>query len=64
MGYAKSPVYAEDPQTFNDLEELKIRRDIAGIRTQVLAKLFENRTSRMRFLIFIKAKKWVSPKLS
>lgn len=63
MGYAKSPVYAEDPHTFNDLE-LKIRRVIAGIRTQVLEKFFKNQTSRMRFLIFIKAKKWVFPKLS
>lgn len=46
----RSQVYADSPQTLNDFK-LKIRRVIAGIHLQLLEKVFENWTSRMRFLL-------------
>lgn len=48
-GYVKSLAYANKPQTLDDLET-NIRRIIADIRLQLLEKVVENWTSRLRFL--------------
>ncbi|GFX98511.1 retrovirus-related Pol polyprotein from transposon opus [Trichonephila clavipes] len=48
-GYVKSLVYADKPQTLDDLED-NIRRVIADIRPQMLEKVIENRTSRLDYL--------------
>ncbi|GFW02330.1 transposable element Tc3 transposase [Trichonephila clavipes] len=43
-GYAKSLVYADKPQTLDDLED-NIRRVIADIRPQMLEKVIEDWTT-------------------
>ncbi|GFY25333.1 transposable element Tc3 transposase [Trichonephila clavipes] len=48
-GYVKSLVYADKPQTFDDLED-NIRRVIADIRPQMLEKVIENWTSRLDYI--------------
>ncbi|GFS74620.1 hypothetical protein TNCV_3977661 [Trichonephila clavipes] len=45
----KSLVYAEKPQTLDHLEE-NIRRVIADIRPQMLEKVIENWTSRLKYI--------------
>ncbi|GFX60914.1 putative transposable element [Trichonephila clavipes] len=50
-GYVKSLVYADKPQTLDDLED-HIRRVIANIRPQMLEIVFENWTIR---LVYIRA---------
>ncbi|GFU85532.1 putative DD41D transposase [Trichonephila clavipes] len=45
-GYVKSLVYADKPQTLEDLED-NIRRVIADIRPQMLKKFIENWTTRL-----------------
>ncbi|GFW96929.1 uncharacterized protein TNCV_2160641 [Trichonephila clavipes] len=46
LGYVKSLVYADKPQTFDHLED-NIRRVIADIRPQMLEKVIDNWTSRL-----------------
>ncbi|GFU95047.1 hypothetical protein TNCV_4138311 [Trichonephila clavipes] len=46
LGYVKSLVYADKPQTLDHLED-NIRRVIADIRPQTLEKVIENWTSRL-----------------
>ncbi|GFY15773.1 transposable element Tc3 transposase [Trichonephila clavipes] len=48
-GYVKSLVYADKPQTLDDLED-NIRRVIADIRPQMLEKVIENWTSRLDYI--------------
>ncbi|GFY12797.1 putative DD41D transposase [Trichonephila clavipes] len=48
-GYVKSLVYADKPQTLDHLED-NIRRVIADIRPQMLAKVIENWTSRLDYI--------------
>lgn len=48
-GYVKSQVYADKPQTLNELEA-NIRRVIGGIQPQLLERVFENWTTRLGFL--------------
>ncbi|GFW44699.1 hypothetical protein TNCV_4482441 [Trichonephila clavipes] len=48
-GYVKSLVYADKPQPLDPLED-NIRRVIADIRTQMLEKVIENRTSRLDYI--------------
>ncbi|GFX56848.1 DUF4817 domain-containing protein [Trichonephila clavipes] len=49
MGYVKSLVYADKPQTLDHLED-NIRRVIADIRPQMLEKVIENWTSRLDYI--------------
>ncbi|GFV04025.1 hypothetical protein TNCV_916491 [Trichonephila clavipes] len=49
IGYVKSLVYADKPQTFDHLED-NIRRVIADIRPQMLEKVIENWTSRLDYI--------------
>ncbi|GFU70192.1 transposable element Tc3 transposase [Trichonephila clavipes] len=46
LGYVKSIVYADKPQTLED----NIRRVIADIRPQMLEKVIENWTSRLDYI--------------
>ncbi|GFT89277.1 transposable element Tc3 transposase [Trichonephila clavipes] len=48
-GYVKSLVYADKPQTLENLED-NIRRVIADIRPQMLEKVIENWTSRLDYI--------------
>ncbi|GFS94496.1 putative DD41D transposase [Trichonephila clavipes] len=48
-GYVKSLVYADKPQTFDNLED-NIRRVISDIRPQILEKVIENWTSRLDYI--------------
>ncbi|GFU44562.1 putative DD41D transposase [Trichonephila clavipes] len=48
-GYVKSLVYADKPQTLDNLED-NIRRVIADIRPQMLEKVIENWTSRLDYI--------------
>ncbi|GFT49218.1 transposable element Tcb2 transposase [Trichonephila clavipes] len=48
-GYVKSLIYADKPQTLDDLED-NIRRVIADIRPQMLEKVIENWTSRLDYI--------------
>ncbi|GFU76424.1 uncharacterized protein TNCV_4136201 [Trichonephila clavipes] len=48
-GYVKSSVYADKPQTLDHLED-DIRRVIADIRPQMLAKVIENWTFRLYYI--------------
>ncbi|GFV22315.1 DUF4817 domain-containing protein [Trichonephila clavipes] len=48
-GYVKSLVYADNPQTFDHLED-NIRRVIVDIRPQMLEKVIENWTSRLDYI--------------
>ncbi|GFT10744.1 transposable element Tc3 transposase [Trichonephila clavipes] len=48
-GYVKSLVYADKPQTLDDLED-NIRHVIADIRPQMLEKVIENWTSRLDYI--------------
>ncbi|GFT75299.1 putative DD41D transposase [Trichonephila clavipes] len=48
-GYVKSLVYADKPQTLDDLED-NIHRVIADIRPQMLEKVIENCTSRLDYI--------------
>ncbi|GFT23642.1 putative DD41D transposase [Trichonephila clavipes] len=48
-GYVKSLVYADKPQTLDNLED-NIRRVIADIRPQMLEKVIENWTSRLVYI--------------
>ncbi|GFU48634.1 putative DD41D transposase [Trichonephila clavipes] len=48
-GYVKSLVYADKPQTLDQLED-NIRRVIANIRSQMLEKVIENWTSRLDYI--------------
>ncbi|GFW71415.1 putative DD41D transposase [Trichonephila clavipes] len=48
-GYVKSLVYADKPQTLDDLED-NIRRVIVDIRPQMLEKVIENWTSRLDYI--------------
>ncbi|GFU90726.1 putative DD41D transposase [Trichonephila clavipes] len=48
-GYVKSLVYANKPQTLENLED-NIRRVIADIRPQMLEKVIENWTSRLDYI--------------
>ncbi|XP_054283494.1 uncharacterized protein LOC129000557 [Macrosteles quadrilineatus] len=48
-GYVKSQIYADEPQTLNDLEA-NIPRVIGGIQPQLLERVFKNWTSRLGFL--------------
>ncbi|GFW49059.1 hypothetical protein TNCV_3902561 [Trichonephila clavipes] len=47
--YLQSLVYADKPQTLDQLED-KIRRVIADIRPQMLEKVIENWTSRLDYI--------------
>ncbi|GFU56085.1 putative transposable element [Trichonephila clavipes] len=47
--YLKSLVYADKPQTLDHLED-NIRRVITDIRSQMLEKVIENRTSRLDYI--------------
>ncbi|GFV72028.1 putative transposable element [Trichonephila clavipes] len=49
LGYVKSLVYADKPQTLDHLED-HIRRVIADIRPQMLEKFIENWTSRLNYI--------------
>ncbi|GFW63310.1 putative DD41D transposase [Trichonephila clavipes] len=49
LGYVKSLVYADKPQTLDHLED-NIRRVIAGIRLQMLEKVIEDWTSRLDYI--------------
>ncbi|GFT88579.1 hypothetical protein TNCV_904971 [Trichonephila clavipes] len=49
LGYVKSLVYADKPQTLDHLED-NIRRVIADIRPQMLEKVIENWTSRLDYI--------------
>ncbi|GFU24165.1 hypothetical protein TNCV_2007511 [Trichonephila clavipes] len=49
LGYVKSLVYADKPQTLDYLED-NIRRVIADIRAQMLEKVTENWTSRLDYI--------------
>ncbi|GFX54820.1 hypothetical protein TNCV_2557061 [Trichonephila clavipes] len=49
LGYVKSLVYADKPQTLDELED-NIRRVIADIRPQMLEKVIENWTSRLDYI--------------
>ncbi|GFV04172.1 transposable element Tc3 transposase [Trichonephila clavipes] len=49
LGYVKSFVYADKPQTLDHLED-NIRRVIADIRPQMLGKVIENWTSRLDYI--------------
>ncbi|GFU41681.1 putative transposable element [Trichonephila clavipes] len=49
LGYVKSLVYADKPQTLDHLED-HIRRVIADIRPQMLEKVIENWTSRLDYI--------------
>ncbi|GFV68697.1 hypothetical protein TNCV_821601 [Trichonephila clavipes] len=49
MGYVKSLVYEDKPQTLDHLED-NIRRVIADIRPQMLEKVIENWTSRLDYI--------------
>ncbi|GFW50847.1 uncharacterized protein TNCV_3591291 [Trichonephila clavipes] len=51
LGYVKSLVYADKPQTLDHLED-NIRRVIADIRPQMLEKVIENWTSRLDYIRF------------
>ncbi|GFV13207.1 putative DD41D transposase [Trichonephila clavipes] len=48
-GYVKSLVYADKPQTLDQLED-NIRRVIADIRPQMFEKVIENWTSRLDYI--------------
>ncbi|GFV66821.1 putative DD41D transposase [Trichonephila clavipes] len=48
-GYVKSLVYADKPQTLDNLED-NIRRVIADIQPQMLEKVIENWTSRLDYI--------------
>ncbi|GFW96098.1 putative transposable element [Trichonephila clavipes] len=48
-GYVKSLVYADKPQTLDQLED-NIHRVIADIRPQMLGKVIENWTSRLDYI--------------
>ncbi|GFY31435.1 DUF4817 domain-containing protein [Trichonephila clavipes] len=48
-GYVKLLVYADKPETFDNLED-NIRRVIADIRPQMLEKVIENWTSRLDYI--------------
>ncbi|GFT80484.1 putative DD41D transposase [Trichonephila clavipes] len=48
-GYVRSLVYADKPQTLDQLED-NIRRVIADIRPQMLEKVIENWTSRLDYI--------------
>ncbi|GFX48073.1 transposable element Tc3 transposase [Trichonephila clavipes] len=48
-GYVMSLVYADKPQTLDNLED-NIRRVIADIRPQMLEKVIENWTSRLDYI--------------
>ncbi|GFY31418.1 transposable element Tcb2 transposase [Trichonephila clavipes] len=50
LGYVKSLVYADKPQTLDHLED-NIRRVIADIRPQMLEKVIENWTSRLDYIL-------------
>ncbi|GFT02593.1 uncharacterized protein TNCV_1487881 [Trichonephila clavipes] len=49
LGYVKSLVYADKPQTLDHLED-NIHRVIADIRPQMLEKVIENWTSRFDYI--------------
>ncbi|GFV24974.1 transposable element Tc3 transposase [Trichonephila clavipes] len=49
LGYVKSLVYADKPQTLDHLED-NIRRVIADIRPQMLEKVIENWTFRLDYI--------------
>ncbi|GFV51280.1 putative transposable element [Trichonephila clavipes] len=49
LGYVKSLVYADKPQTLDHLED-NIRRVIADIRPQMLEKVIKNWTSRLDYI--------------
>ncbi|GFW41562.1 putative DD41D transposase [Trichonephila clavipes] len=49
LGYVKSLVYADNPQTLDHLEG-NIRRVIADIRPQMLEKVIENWMSRLDYI--------------
>ncbi|GFV19874.1 uncharacterized protein TNCV_481001 [Trichonephila clavipes] len=49
MGYVKSLVYADKPQTLDHLED-NIHRVIADIRPQMLEKVIESWTSRLDYI--------------
>ncbi|GFT66085.1 hypothetical protein TNCV_2962541 [Trichonephila clavipes] len=49
VGYVKSLVYEDKPQTLDHLED-NIRRVIADIRPQMLEKVIENWTSRLDYI--------------
>ncbi|GFW00497.1 transposable element Tcb1 transposase [Trichonephila clavipes] len=49
LGYAKSLVYADKPQTLDHSED-NIRRVFADIRPQMLGKVIENWTSRLDYI--------------
>ncbi|GFU71006.1 uncharacterized protein TNCV_4487691 [Trichonephila clavipes] len=49
LGYVKSLVYADKPQTLDHLED-NIRRVIADIRPQMLEKVIENWTSILDYI--------------
>ncbi|GFW36648.1 transposable element Tc3 transposase [Trichonephila clavipes] len=49
LGYVKSLVYVDKPQTLDHLED-NIRRVIADIRPQLLEKVIENWTSRLDYI--------------
>ncbi|GFW28275.1 transposable element Tc3 transposase [Trichonephila clavipes] len=49
LGYVKSLVYADKPQTLDHLED-NIRRVIADIRPQILEKVIKNWTSRLDYI--------------
>ncbi|GFS47344.1 hypothetical protein TNCV_4862941 [Trichonephila clavipes] len=49
IGYVKTLVYADKPQTLDHLED-NIRRVIADIRPQMLEKVIENWTSRLDYI--------------
>ncbi|GFX53736.1 hypothetical protein TNCV_1596821 [Trichonephila clavipes] len=51
VGYVKSLVYADKPQTLDHLED-NIRRVIADIRPQMLEKIIDNWTSRLDYIQF------------
>ncbi|GFV04241.1 putative DD41D transposase [Trichonephila clavipes] len=49
LGYVKSLVYSDKPQTLDHLED-NIRRVIADIRPQMMEKVIENWTSRLDYI--------------
>ncbi|GFX61009.1 putative transposable element [Trichonephila clavipes] len=49
LGYVKSLVYADKPQTLDHLED-NIRRVIADIRPQILEKVIGNWTSKLDYI--------------
>ncbi|GFW11389.1 hypothetical protein TNCV_3809091 [Trichonephila clavipes] len=49
LGYVKSLVYADKPQTLDHLED-NIRRVIADIRPQMLEKVIDNWTSSLEYI--------------